>query len=82
MGSSLYCFSKNVNDKLIAVKSDLNMNNLEEKSENNRRDSSVLITSNNKTTTNSPVHEQREIFINPLPDIVTLRPKKTKKQEN
>ena len=82
MGSSLYCFSKNVNDNLIAVKSDLNMNNLEEKSENNRRDSSVLLISNNKTTINSPVHEKREIFINPLPDIVTLRPKKTKKQEN
>ena len=79
MGISLYCICKKDNTERIA-KTDLNIKNIEN-NEIYKRDSTSIMISNNRTSIDSPLIEKRDIFINPIPEIVTIKPKKPKKRK-
>ena len=80
MGVALCCFHPD-NKQLIA-KSDLNYIDGQgyfSEIENKESHNCALYSSNNKSTTSiSPISEHRNIFINPLPDIVKIKRKKNK----
>ena len=76
MGFSFYCFYPKKEDELI-TKSDIDIKN--EENEQKESESKNIITSSNvnKSSIVSPLFEQRNIFINPIPEIVTIKPKKS-----
>ena len=79
MGISFYCICKKDNTERIA-KTDLNIKNIEN-NEIYKRDSTTIMISNKRTSIDSPLIEKRDIFINPIPEIVTIRQKKPKKSK-
>ena len=76
MGFSLYCFySKNENE--LISKSEMNINIVE--TEQKELESKNVITASNineKSRIVSPLLNERDIFINPIPEIVTIKHKK------
>ena len=79
MGISFYCICKKDNTERIS-KTDLNIKNIEN-NEIYKRDSTSIMISNKRTSIDSPLIEKRDIFINPIPEIVTIKPKKPKKRK-
>ena len=77
MGYSLYCFHNNKN--VIIEKSDLNIQKAENFSESNNKEfRNYIYSSNNKSTITSQKSGLNNTIINPLPDIVIIKPKKIK----
>ena len=80
MGFTQCCF--NPDNKQLIAKSDLNFIDGQgyfSEIENKELHNCALYSSNNKSTTSiSPITEPRNIFINPLPDIVKIKRKKIK----
>ena len=76
MGFSLYCFNpKNENDLIKNSDINVNSNDLEQK-EIESKNVNTTSNINNKSTIVSPVNKQKDIFINPIPEIVTLIPRR------
>ncbi len=75
MGNSLYCFS-NQNKNNIIIKSDLNLRKIESNYEFHKNDTNVIMNSNLKSVNSSPKYEQKNIIVNPIPEIVILKPRK------
>ena len=76
MGNAVYCFS-NKNNPNIMMKSDLNLRINEQ--EFNQKDTNILMSSNIKSSITSQLNEQQNVFINPLPEIVVIKPRKRTK---
>ena len=79
MGNALYCFS-NKNNPEIIIKSDLNLRMIEQ--EFNQKDTNILMSSNIKSAVTSQLNDQQNIFINPLPEIVVIKPRKLSKNKS
>ena len=79
MGNSL-CFSCQKDNTELIKKTDLYIKNIKD-NEVYKRDSNTIIISNNTTSIESPLYDRRNIFINPIPEIVTIRQKKPKKRK-
>jgi hypothetical protein len=75
MGNSLYCFS-NQNKNNIIIKSDLNLRKIESNYEFHKNDTNVIMNSNLKSVNSSPKYEQKNIIVNPIPEVVILKPRK------
>ena len=75
MGNSLYCFS-NQNKNNIILKSDLNLRKIESNYEFHKNDTNVIMNSNLKSVNSSQKYEQKNIIVNPIPEIVILKPRK------
>ena len=75
MGNSLYCFS-NQNKNNLIIKSDLNLRKIESNYEFHKNDTNVIMNSNLKSVNSSPKYEQKNIIVNPIPEIVILKPRK------
>ena len=75
MGNSLYCFS-NQNKNDLIIKSDLNLRKIESNYEFHQKDTNIAMNSNLKSINSSPIYEQKNIFVNPLPDVVIIKPRK------
>ena len=75
MGNSLYCFS-NQNKNDLIIKSDLNLRKIESNYEFQQKDTNIVMNSNLKSINSSPIYEQKNIFVNPLPDVVIIKPRK------
>ena len=75
MGNSLYCFS-NQNKNNIIIKSDLNLRKIESNYEFHKNDTNAIMNSNLKSVNSSPKYEQKNIIVNPIPEIVILKPRK------
>ena len=76
MGNAVYCLSKK-NNPNIMIKSDLNLRINEQ--EFNQKDTNILMSSNIKSSITSQLNEQQNVFINPLPEIVVIKPRKRTK---
>ena len=79
MGNAMYCFS-NKNNPEIIIKSDLNLRMIEQ--EFNQKDTNILMSSNIKSAVTSQLNDQQNIFINPLPEIVVIKPRKLSKNKS
>ena len=75
MGNSLYCFS-NQNKNVLIIKSDLNLRKIESNYEFHQKDTNIVMNSNLKSINSLPIYEQKNIFVNPLPDVVIIKPRK------
>ena len=75
----MYCFS-NKNNPEIIIKSDLNLRMIEQ--EFNQKDTNILMSSNIKSAVTSQLNDQQNIFINPLPEIVVIKPRKLSKNKS
>ena len=75
MGNSLYCFS-NQNKNNIIIKSDLNLRKIESNYEFHKNDTNAIMNSNLKSVNSSPKYEQKSIIVNPIPEVVILKPRK------
>ena len=75
MGNSLYCFS-NQNKNNIIIKSDLNLRKIESNYEFHKNDTNAIMNSNLKSVNSSPKYEQKNIIVNPIPEVVILKPRK------
>ena len=75
MGNSLYCFS-NQNKNNLIIKSDLNLRKIESNYEFHKNDTNVIMNSNLKSVNSSPKYEQKNIIVNPIPEVVILKPRK------
>ena len=75
MGNSLYCFS-NQNKNNLIIKSDLNLRKIESNYEFHKNDTNAIMNSNLKSVNSSPKYEQKNIIVNPIPEIVILKPRK------
>ena len=75
MGIPLYCFS-NQNKNNIMIKSDLNLRKIESNYEFQKNETNIIMNSNLKSVNSSPIYEQRKIIVNPIPEIVILKPRK------
>ena len=84
MGNSFCCISFEQKEKLI-IKSEIKFNNKEIITKLNNKEIKYVQNSNtnknkendnNKSTTFSPKNDKIFGFINPLPDIVIIKPKK------
>ena len=75
MGNSLYCFSNHNKNNLI-IKSDLNLRKIESNYEFHKNDTNAIMNSNLKSVNSSPKYEQKNIIVNPIPEVVILKPRK------
>ena len=75
MGSALYCLS-NHNENNLIVKSDLNLRKIDSNYDFHKKETNIIMNSNLKSVNSSPILEQRNIFVNPIPEIVILKPRK------
>ena len=75
MGNSLCCFS-NQNKNNLIIKSDLNLRKIESNYEFHKNDTNVIMNSNLKSVNSSPKYEQKNIIVNPIPEVVILKPRK------
>ena len=78
MGNSFYCVYQK-NDGELKLKTDLTINNNENK-EIFQRDSNSLMLSNYRTLIDSPLENQENLCYNPIPEIVIIRQKKKKRK--
>ena len=58
------------------IKSDLNLRKIESNYEFQKNETNIIMNSNLKSVNNSPIYEQRKIIVNPIPEIVILKPRK------
>ena len=58
------------------IKSDLNLRKIESNYEFHKNDTNVIMNSNLKSVNSSPKYEQKNIIVNPIPEIVILKPRK------
>ena len=79
MGNAMYCFS-NKNNPDVIIKADLNIRIIEQ--EFNQKDTNILMSSNIKSAVTSQLNDQQNIFINPLPEIVVIKPRKINKNKS
>ena len=75
MGNSLYFFS-NQNKNNLIIKSDLNLRKIESNYEFHKNDTNAIMNSNLKSVNSSPKYEQKNIIVNPIPEVVILKPRK------
>ena len=75
MGNSLCCFS-NQNKNNLIIKSDLNLRKIESNYEFHKNDTNIIVNSNLKSVNSFPKYEQKNIIVNPIPEIVILKPRK------
>ena len=79
MGNFIYCFAQKINNEVI-MKSDINIENYQNTLNFNKKEENIFMTFTTKSKDNSPLYEPKDIFINPLPEFVILKPKRSAKK--
>ena len=79
MGNFIYCFAQKNNNEVI-MKSDINIENYQNTLNFNKKEENIFMTFTTKSKDNSPLYESKDIFINPLPEFVISKPKRSTKK--